>query len=789
MSFTFDARTLLELGKELISTDEVAIFELVKNAVDANSPNISIEAKIRLRYSDFQTALDRLEDGDETADVLEFIREKWIVSNTKPVLEAERKLKAALSDSGVFESTLRKTYKNLNTLTFEDSGDGMSLDTLRNVFMRIGTRSRRNENNSGSKKLGDKGIGRLSAMRLGERLSIRTATINDTHWNRLKVDWTWFDTDSPKSVEDIDVDPFRGDPKENKTDKGTKIIISDLTGDWDFVRFSDIFTGRISRIIDPFESGLANRIIKARHNKQRVLIPSVPKQLIESAHARMNAELKFVPDDEGKLFPEIHGQIHYPLQTKAVQVLDFSSSSVVSLASTPVKRRAKKGHAAMKIDPVSIKTLKKLGGFSFEVYWWNRRVVEAIDGLTSTTQQSRNAIAEWSGGPMLYRHDYRILPYGDPGDDWLALDSRALSSSGFKMNRSQIIGRIRLDTPHIHLSEQTNREGLIESPVFKALREIMKSLLHVHFRSFIDNADDVAKEKQSSKAAETYNDIKGSQQRVQKILHSIETKVDPSLTPEVSNLSGEINRLSSKSSSLLSRFDRIIRENEAERRKLVYLAGIGLLTEFVFHELERAVSHAILMIDDGHENPMEVLRPQLETLYKRISAFDDMTAERRQSKSTFDIAKQVSTLISHHRSEFDRHSIDWEIIGDDDIWEIKAVRGMVIQIIENLIVNAAYWLKQEASIKRGFKPRIKILIDAKAKTITIEDNGPGISPEQKDEIFKPFVTDKPAGTGRGLGLYISRELAEYHKWSLVLDDEPTTGGGKRLSRFVLSTGG
>ena len=38
MNFSFEARTLLELGKELISSDEVALYELIKNAVDAGRP-------------------------------------------------------------------------------------------------------------------------------------------------------------------------------------------------------------------------------------------------------------------------------------------------------------------------------------------------------------------------------------------------------------------------------------------------------------------------------------------------------------------------------------------------------------------------------------------------------------------------------------------------------------------------------------------------------------------------------------------------------------------------------
>src|SRR3546814_17734164 len=74
---------------------------------------------------------------------------------------------------------------------------------------------------------------------------------------------------------------------------------------------------------------------------------------------------------------------------------------------------------------------------------------------------------------MLYRFGFRILPYGDPGDDWLELDENAFGSRGFKLNRQQIMGRVLLQTPHAVLGEQTNREGLVRSEASDALRKIL----------------------------------------------------------------------------------------------------------------------------------------------------------------------------------------------------------------------------------------------------------------------------------------------------------------------------
>jgi signal transduction histidine kinase len=113
------------------------------------------------------------------------------------------------------------------------------------------------------------------------------------------------------------------------------------------------------------------------------------------------------------------------------------------------------------------------------------------------------------------------------------------------------------------------------------------------------------------------------------------------------------------------------------------------------------------------------------------------------------------------------------------------VKGMVVQILENLLSNSVYWLDQQRKLDRNFLPEITITIDTQAKEIIIVDNGPGIPISRKGEMFQPFVTTKPPGEGKGLGLYISREIARYHGAELFLSDERTVHDDC-LNTFVLS---
>lgn len=780
MSFSFEARTLLELGKELISTDEVALYELIKNAVDAGSPRVEIDVRSRLSHTNYREAVRQLrESGKALSEVTSFIRGKMKEDKSGQCEECLTELDRT-TDRRAYEDKLDAHYAQLNSIEIRDTGEGMSLSDLNDVYLRIGTRHRRRQNEEGARKLGDKGIGRLSTMRLGDLLTVETSKEGEPEWNVLDVDWGVFSHSEDMLVQDIEVAPNQGRRKRNREDHGTTVRIRSLNADWTDVRFQELLDGKIARFMDPFEAGVANRLLLARHNGQRVTIPSIPKPLLKHAHAICRATFRFDGAD-----PIIEGKVDYREKRRLTEI-EARGSEVMAVTRTARKRRAKRGHAAFEETPISREALDKLGGFDLEIYWYNRRIIDGIEGLTANKAASRAEIRRWSGGPMLYRYGFRILPFGDPDDDWISLDKAAFGASGFKLNRQQIIGRIRIQTPHHFLSEQTNREGLVQSDVSDALTRLVMWIVQVEFRNFINEIDEQEKLQFRMEQLEN-NQILRAEKMLVGAVSELRRMLDGQYEREIEAVLSTAVGLRNEALGVLNRLDEVKEQSAHDREQFVYLAGVGLMTEFIFHELERAVSHTMKLISEVGATPASVstLKDQLKTLHKRVAAFDELTGEKRQTKSRFDLCDLMRETLANHEREFARHGIDLVLDVPDDGITIRAVRGMVIQILENLVVNAAYWLKRETEYKDGFKPKLSVSVRADGRLLMVQDNGPGVPVSRRERIFQPFVTTKPTGMGKGLGLFIARDMAEYHGWSLDAEWPAGRIRSNRINGFVL----
>lgn len=776
MAFKITARTLLELGAELISSDGIALYELVKNSVDAGSEVVKISVQSVLTHSKYQQALEEIDDNLSLETIKNNLN-SWLLSDA-PSAE-KRKFNALLEGAGLnrtrFRGALVTGYHQMNYIQIEDEGEGMSLEDLEEVYLTIGTRSRRDQKSrlekenseTGRFPLGDKGVGRLSVMRLGDQMDVVTSTAGERHWNTLSIDWRQFSHDSDALLGDIDIHPEKGSRKEDRSQQGMTLTISGLKSDWDKSKFSDLLESEFPRMVDPFDRWRANRLFRIYFNGSQVTLTKIEKRLFELAHAEVNFELRY--EDHR---PVVSGEMDYKLLTNKKRAISISETELVAITGA---------------RPT---ILKNLGPFDVRFIWFNRLYLTALDGI-GTKRDVGDLVNKWAGGLMVFRDGYRINPYGGPEDDWLHLDKKAFSSKGYKLNRNQIIGRVRLSWRNRNLVEQTNREGLVDNEYKDAFIKILQRVLE-DFKTFSQNIqNDLKKEELVS--------VDTLRRRVDKAKTEIHRKIREIAVdvPEQAVRLNEVERLVNQLALHIEGVDKIIKGYKDERQKFVHLASLGLMIELILHELGRASSVTLGTLESIDLKTLpgrmpaifQTLETQLKTLQKRIQTLDPLSTARRQIKESFDVIQVVNQVVDARAAQADRHNVNVDIdTKGANSWTVRAVKGMMIQIIENLLANSFYWLKHQKIVNPQFKPKINITLDSKAKLISVTDNGPGVDLSRAKEIFLPFVTSKPPGQGSGLGLYIAREMAEYHKWSLDIS-MVTRRAENVLDTFVLDMSG
>lgn len=204
------ARLIKTIGEELISNDNVAITELVKNSYDAGSPIVEIT---------FQGEIQEKAGDEKKKTKSTDTKEKYIVSKGASIV-------------------------------IYDEGVGMDFETIQKAWMEPATNYKKkeeNKNNSRRRFTGEKGIGRFASAKLSSRLELVTKQENK---DEIVVKFNWNDfSDEESYLDDVKIE-WTIRPAQEIKKCGTILKLKELNEDWDETKISELRVA-LSRLLNP----------------------------------------------------------------------------------------------------------------------------------------------------------------------------------------------------------------------------------------------------------------------------------------------------------------------------------------------------------------------------------------------------------------------------------------------------------------------------------------------------------------------------------------------------------
>lgn len=776
-TFSVAARTLIHLGAELITSDEVALNELIKNAFDAESGRVQIRFRIGLPQDLLNQLLDtarKANDQAEVKTVATAVANHLKIAGAAAGGDPDRAAKfIAQVNAAKDADQLVRTLEHVNSIVVSDRGSGMDASTLESVFLQIGTPSRVESPTSTQLKrtiLGNKGIGRLAMMRLGDTASV-TSWAAPTAAHRIVFDWRAFDT-TEQTLDEIPIEIEAIAPAHDGQ-SGTVIEITGLRSAWTQQRVEADFVGTfLRRLQNPFEDMTQQALfpIDVYYNTgERIPIEGMKAVLRE--HAQADLELVFNPD---------------VTDGTAIVVTTTLTDHLRGIDPQIVRRI--RDDVTHKVE-ASPDELIAIGPFTARLRWFNRDTLRTQTALHGTTKEAKAELDLWSGGVAIYRDGFRVGFSGQSsGEDWLAIDSSALKRGGFAVNRIQTVGALEISRVHNpNLIDRSNREGLIDSRQTQIVRSILFDFAIEELRRHITHEGSEEKRAQLEEVAKSAPEtIRQRIQQAEQGLAEIRARVPADTRSTLQSISNHLHFIKTET----KRFEEAARQVGERREDILELAGVGTVMSGVLHELTRTTGHTRQLMQRlaKDESPatralLEKLDNEIKAINTRLRQLDPLTPSGRHRKELFDLSALLQTILNGYEARFERHEIHpfFSIANQDQItpFNVTMVRGFVSLAVENLITNSVYWLQR--GLKAGATQReIHLELDPTSRTLSIWDNGPGIASADKDRVFTAGFTLRPRG--QGLGLFLAAEVATYHKARLVLDAADDDG---RFRAFVL----
>ncbi|HYE18500.1 MAG TPA: sensor histidine kinase [Tepidisphaeraceae bacterium] len=179
----------------------------------------------------------------------------------------------------------------------------------------------------------------------------------------------------------------------------------------------------------------------------------------------------------------------------------------------------------------------------------------------------------------------------------------------------------------------------------------------------------------------------------------------------------------------------------------------------------------------------EHVRTTVNALRKQMAHLAPSLRFARERRQSFDVRTFLGELSTYHNERWADAKLSMVVRGDDKPFWVRINQGKLTQVIDNLVINSEYWLKE--ALRVGKIDRGVITARFEAPHVKISDNGSGIDSHIEPTLFQPFNSAKK--NGRGLGLFIVRQLLDSDNCSITVSPRRNAEG--RLHQFVVDLSG
>ena len=725
------ARLLTMLGDQLIKNERIALVELIKNAYDADAERVEV------RFEDFNPDLT-------------------------PAVDSR--------------------------IVVRDDGDGMTPNVVRNEWMNPAAptkylakrEGRRKTHGKGRVVQGEKGIGRFAILKLGKIVTVTTRPRGADMESRLTYDFARFDddfvseNDEQKEIflDQIGIEFSQAAPTLMPgAQHGTVIEIRKLKGAWSHRVIEDLYRD-VSNLTDP----VSRLTRKERPDRFEIVVFCNGK--IDSVDDDQAESLKALIEDKAVL--KIDGRFRSSENTFSFDLNDADEE--VSLQNSKVtglwvwrerfgreRRTGTAGQMSM-LSPSEAHAGKQdrvagenagfvCGDFAFHFYVFD--FSRGTGGRHELNQKEKNRLKEHR--IYLYRDGVRVYPYGDRDDDWLNIDvTRGTGRAGDFFSNDQIVGWIDITQEgNPNLRDKTNREGLIETG--GGSRDLV--FLVQLFLSYVKQYPFLRHQHKQRQ--------RGTTQFVR----------DEVVAQSLAELKEGLSKHGRKGQAAdVARIETAYQREKAylsQRAETVEdLAGVGLSVEMASHDIMLLLDRALQiggqlakMARTAGKEEFRMLADMLVgVLQQVVDGMGDVQILFKSSRRRRKVQKIEPVLDKIHRiyeTLLDQRGIRYrkDTTGGSPL-VANTTDGVIMQVLINLFDNAAYWLETVDPSRR----EIRVTVDGDRGELIFSDSGPGIDPEDLPYIFEPFYSGK-GQEGRGLGLYIARQLLERHDYRIALADD------------------